>query len=138
MASSSLQPGSKPDSLYGLLGGEAGVRQLVEIFYDVIEGHAEGHRLHLLHLRGHGVEHSRIEQFNFLSGFLGGPGLYREKFGHADVRRMHEHVEIDADARDDWLKCMGIAIDKAGFDAALKEKLLTSLKPVADRLVNRQ
>ena len=47
------------------------MRRLVETFYDVIENEPEGEALAILHLRGHGVAHSRIEQFNFLSGFFG-------------------------------------------------------------------
>ena len=60
-------------SAYERLGGDDGVRALVEAFYDIIEqeGHAE--ELHLLHRRGFGIAHSREEQFNYLSGFLGGP-----------------------------------------------------------------
>lgn len=124
-------------SLYSLIGGEQGVRRLVETFYDVIEGCAEGHAVHLLHLRGHGVAHSRIEQFNFLCGFLGGPRLYGEKYGHSDVRLMHGHVEIDAQAKDAWLTCMLMAIDRVGLEGDLKQQLMASFTKVATRLVNR-
>ena len=72
--------------LYERVGGEEGVRRLVETFYDVVEYEPEGEALAILHLRGHGVAHSRIEQFNFLSGFFGGPHLYVEKYGHSNVR----------------------------------------------------
>ena len=124
-------------SLYSLIGGEQGVKRLVETFYDVIEDSPEGHAVNLLHLRGHGVAHSRIEQFNFLSGFLGGPRLYSEKYGHSDVRLMHEHVEIDAGAKDAWLTCMSMAIDKAGLESGLKQKLMDNFTVVATMLVNR-
>ena len=56
-------------------------------------------QLHLLHLSGNGVAHSRVEQFNFLSGFLGRPKLYFEKDGPSNVRSMHEHVEINTEAK---------------------------------------
>lgn len=104
------------NSLYSRLGGEKPVRDLVEVFYDIIEFEPEGHALKLLHLRGHCVAHSRIEQFNFLSRFLGGPNLYAEKHGHSNVREMHEHVEIDAEARDAWLRCMTIAMKRLNID----------------------
>jgi len=124
-------------SLYDLVGGEAGVHSLVKAFYDIVETNPEGHKLHLLHLRGSGVAHSRIEQFNFLSGFLGGPKLYSEKYGHSNVRTMHEHVEINTEAKDIWLKCMAMAIDEVGLASTAKDQLMGNFTVVAERLVNR-
>lgn len=124
-------------SLYSQIGGEAVVKQLVETFYDLIEQHPEGQAVNVLHLRGHGVAHSRVEQFNFLCGFLGGPNLYAEKYGHSNVRLMHEHVEINAQAKDAWLVCMGMAIDQIGLEPALKEQLMANFTVVAALLVNR-
>lgn len=132
------EPVAREPSLYDLVGGEDGIRKLVETFYDIVEFEPEGRSLHLLHLRGHGVAHSRIEQLNFLSGFLGGPRLYAEKHGHSNVREMHEHVEIDAAAKDAWLLCMGIAIDRVGLPAEIKSRLMTPFTRVATMLVNRE
>lgn len=124
--------------LYELVGGEAGVRKLVEAFYDIVESEPDGHALHLLHLRGHGVAHSRIEQFNFLSGFFGGPKLYAQKWGHSNVREMHEHVEIDRAAKDAWLRCMVTAIDRVGLPADAKARLMAPFTRVATILVNKE
>lgn len=138
LASAGAAPSAKKtELLYDRVGGEAGIRALVETFYDIIEKEPEGQVLHLLHMRGQGVAHSRIEQFNFLSGFLGGPRLYVEKYGHSDVREMHAHVEIDAEARDTWLKCMRIAIDRVGLSADVKAALMAHFEPVAAKLKNK-
>jgi len=123
-------------SLYEALGGATGIAQLVQVFYDLVEKHPEAHLLHLLHLRGNGVAHSRLEQFNFLSGFLGGPKLYVEKHGHSNVRAMHEHVEISVKGKDIWLKCMEMAIDEIGVDSDIKHKLMKNFMTVANQLVN--
>jgi hemoglobin len=124
-------------SLYDLVGGEARLRDLVETFYDIVEFEPEGRVLHTLHLRGHGVAHSRIEQLNFLSGFLGGPRLYTQKYGHSNVREMHEHVEINAEAKDAWLRCMAMAIDRVGLSVDIKSRLMGPFTRVATMLVNR-
>ncbi|HWT99602.1 MAG TPA: group II truncated hemoglobin [Terriglobales bacterium] len=123
--------------LYDRIGGETVIRQLVETFYDIIEHEPEGRPLFLLHLRGHGVAHSRIEQFNFLSGFLGGPRLYVERYGHSDVRQMHAHVEVDRAARDAWLRCMEMAIDRVGLVTDVKSALMKHFTRVADMLINK-
>jgi hemoglobin len=129
--------GEKVVSLYQQIGGEAAVRSLVETFYDIVEQEPAGAPLYLLHLRGHGVTHSRLEQFNFLSGFLGGPRLYVERHGHSDVRQMHAHVAIDSAARDAWLACMEMAIDRVGLDHAIKAQMMKHFTRVADMLVNQ-
>jgi hemoglobin len=123
--------------LYDDVGGEAGVHRLVETFYDIVEWEPEGRPLHILHMRGHGVAHSRIEQFNFLSGFFGGPGLYAERHGHANVRQMHAHVEISPQARDAWLTCMSMAIDRVGLPVETKAQLMGPFTRVAGILVNQ-
>lgn len=124
-------------SLYDRAGGARGIREIVEVFYDIVEQEPEGQPLLVLHLRGHGVAHSRIEQFNFLSGFLGGPKLYAEQQGHSNVRKMHEHVEIGAVERDAWLNCMSMALDRVEVDAATKTALMGHFRTVAHVLQNR-
>ena len=88
-------------SIYARLGGEASVRNLVEVFYDVVEQEPEGAPLMILHLRGHGVTHSRIAQFNFLAGLCGGPKLYTQQQGHSHIRKMQKQIETNAKALDD-------------------------------------
>ena len=118
--------------LYDLIGGEEGIIKLVNVFYDIVETNPEGHKLHLLHLRGNGIAHSRVEQFNFLSGFLGGPKLYVEKHGHSNVRNMHEHEEINSEAKDIWLKCMSMAIDNVGIAPTIKNKMMSNYTAIAE------
>jgi hemoglobin len=124
-------------SLYDLAGGEVGVLELVRTFYDIVETDPAAHKLLLLHLRGNGLAHSRVEQFNFLSGFLGGPRLYVEKHGHSNVRIMHEHVEINIESKDIWLECMAKSIDKIGYEESTKSKLMSNFTVAAERLVNK-
>lgn len=130
-------PGTSDTSLYDMIGGEKVLRDLVETFYDVIEHEDAGKLLLVLHRRGHGVAHSRIEQFDFLSGFLGGPRLYVAHHGHSDVRYMHEHIAIGPAERDAWLNCMSTAIDRVGLDADIKQRLMTPFTRVATMLINR-
>lgn len=111
-------------TLLEAVGGESGLRCLVEAFYDIIEGDAAAEALHLLHLRGHGVNHSRIEQFNFLCGFLDGSKYYVLKHGHSHLNVMHRHVPIDSRMRDLWLACM----DKAFVQVGLPEETASRLR----------
>lgn len=97
---------------YERIGGEAGVRELVRVFYDLVEAEPEGAPLRAMHAQGKGLDHAREAQFLFLSGFLGGPQLYAERFHHANVRQMHGHLAIgDAEAAS-WLACMEKALER--------------------------
>lgn len=118
-------------SFYEQIGGAEGVDQLVNTFCDVIENTEEGKPVLVLHLRGHGMDHARVEQFNFFSGFLGGPRLYAEKWGHSNVREIHQHVEIDETASQAWLNCMSMTMDKLAYPTSLKDQLMQNFNDMA-------
>lgn len=118
------------------LGGAPALRALVDRFYDLVEADPRGENLMRLHFRGHGIAHVRDEQFAFLSGFLGGPRLYQERHGHADVRLMHAHVPIRTSDAEDWLALMDRAIDDCGFAGPHVARMRTAFRRVAHALVN--
>ena len=118
------------------VGGEPGLRRLVEDFYDLIEVLPEGETLRKLHLRGHGLTHVRQEQFNFLSGFLGGRKYYEEKHGHMDVRRMHAHVPISVQDAEDWLAVMDRAMVDTGVADKERAEIMATFRRAALMLVN--
>lgn len=118
------------------VGGETVLRRLVEDFYDLIETLPEGETIRKLHLRGHGLSHVREEQFNFLSGFLGGRRYYEEKHGHMDVRRMHAHVPISRQDAEDWLFCMDRALSQNGLAGPEIDRLRATFRRICLMLVN--
>ncbi|GAA2879487.1 hemoglobin [Aminobacter niigataensis] len=128
----------KGRSLYHELGGEEAIRRLVEIFYDIVEQDEEAAELHLLHRRGHGVAHSREEQFNYLCGFFGGPSYYVQKHGHSRLKEIHEHVAIGPELRDLWLKCMRQAVDKAELPERLQDLIMRHFTFAAETTRNRE
>lgn len=129
--------GHKIPTLYERIG-EDRLRELVKVFYDIVESDSdEGAVIYNLHLKGHGIKHTRMAQLEFLSGFFGGPRYYVERTGHSDIRQIHEHVEIGAVERDAWLVCMQKAIDQVGFEADLKTQLLATFIRAAEITKNR-
>jgi hemoglobin len=129
---------AQTQSPYRLLGGEQGVRDLVRIFYDLVESTPEGEPLVALHNQGSGLSHVRETQFQFLSGFFGGPQLYVEQHGHSNVRKMHEHVAINPVARDSWLVCMDKALAQKGVEEGLHQRLMAHFTRIAAMLVNER
>lgn len=121
---------------YDRIGGEAGVRELVRVFYDLVESEPEGAPLRILHGDGKGIAHAREAQFMFLSGFLGGPQLYVEQFHHANVRQMHSHLAIGEAEAQSWLACMDMALERTA-DADTRHLLMQAFARVAKALRSR-
>ena len=128
------QPDSLP-SAYELLGGQAGVRSLVDRFYDLMdleEAYAGIRRLH-----PPALDESRDKLFWFLSGWLGGPPLFMEKKGHPMLRARHLPYAIGVDERDQWLRCMSQAMEEEGVDPQLQRSLARAFFGTADWMRNR-
>ncbi len=123
------------DTPYVQLGGEDGVRALVDRFYDLmdLEPHFAGIRvLHPATLDG-----SRDKLHSFLCGWLGGPNHYIDRFGHPMLRARHMPYAIGISERDQWMACMGLAMQERGVDDALATKLAEAFFGTADWMRNK-
>ena len=120
---------------YAMLGGEAGVRRLVERFYDHMDQLEEVKTVRELHAKS--LRSSREKLFLFLSGWLGGPDLYVQKYGHPRLRFRHLPFSIGVAERDQWLHCMRLALDDMQLDSALRDKLEAAFRATADHMRNR-
>ncbi len=121
-------------SPYESLGGEVGVRRLVDRFYDLMDSSPQADTIRKMHPES--LEDSRQKLFEFLSGFLGGPSLYLERRGHPRLRMRHAAFEIDASARDNWLACMHQALDELVDDKIMLMQLKSSFYKTAHHLIN--
>ena len=118
------------------IGGEEPVAELVTRFYDLMETRPEAYEIHRLHFRGHGLEHTRAEQLNFMIGFLGGRQYYREKHGHMDLKEIHAHVPIREEDAEIRLETWEMALSDCGLEGDHIERLKMIVRRVARKLVN--
>ena len=117
------------------LGGEAGVRALVDRFYDLMDLEPAYTGLRALHPGE--LEGSRDKLFWFLCGWLGGPDHYIERFGHPLLRARHRPYEIGIAERDQWLACMIQAMQECSIDAVVAQRLAESFLGTADWMRNK-
>ncbi len=122
-------------SIYEMLGGETGLRSLVDRFYDIMDSFPEVERIRSFHANS--LKQSREKLFLFLSGWSGGPQLYVERFGHPRLRMRHMPFPIGSVERDQWLWCMNKALDESGLDAHIAELLKKRFAEVADFMRNK-
>lgn len=122
-------------SHYEQIGGEEGVRRLVDRFYDLMDEKPEVKTLRDLHAKSLRV--SRDKLFLFLSGWLGGPPLYVEKYGHPRLRARHLPFSIGVEERDQWLLCMNQALDEQIENEELRMQLKQAFARTADHMRNQ-
>jgi hemoglobin len=122
-------------TFYEAVGGDAGVRALVDRFYDLMDSEPAFAGLRRLHPAD--LANSRERLYLFLSGWLGGPPLYIERHGHPRLRARHLPFPIGERERDQWLRCMGLALAEVGMPDFVREQLLARFAPVADFMRNQ-
>lgn len=125
-----------PKTQFELLGGEAGVRKLVDRFYDLMDTLPEAAGIRAMHPED--LSGSRDKLFKFLCGWLGGPPLYTQEYGHPRLRGRHLPFPIGETERDAWLLCMNQALDEMDIDAMMRTHIKQSLRQTADFMRNKQ
>lgn len=124
-----------PQTPYQRIGGADGLRRLVHRFYELMDTLPEAWDVRKLHPED--LAGSEQKLFMYLSGWLGGPDLFVQSFGHPRLRARHLPFEIASRERDQWLLCMHQAMDECVADEALKAALLEPISGLADHMRNR-
>jgi hemoglobin len=120
---------------YAILGGEAGVRRLVDRFYDIMDAEPAAATIRGLHAAS--LKASREKLFLFLTGWTGGPPVYVERYGHPRLRMRHLPFSIGVVERDEWIWCMERALAEHDLEPADREFLLDRFRALADHMRNR-
>lgn len=120
---------------YERIGGDATLRALTRRFYEIMDELPEAYGIRKLH--GEDLGNSEQKLFEFLSGWMGGPQRYVEKYGHPMLRRRHLPFAIGRAERDQWLLCMKQALDEVVADPALRAELYAAFFKVADHMRNQ-
>jgi hemoglobin len=120
---------------FELIGGADAVRRLVDRFYDLMDTEPEAREIRAMHPPD--LESSREKLYLFLTGWLGGPPIYVERYGHPMLRARHLPFPIGTPDRDAWMWCMDQALDEQEMPDPLREAIRTRLAGVADHMRNR-
>ena len=121
---------------YDLIGGEATIGKLCDRFYELMDSVPQFQGIRAMHpadLKG-----SRDKLFMFLSGWMGGPDLFVEKFGHPRLRARHMPFAIGSAERDQWVACMVLAMEDVGLEPGIRQKLLENFFNTADFMRNKE
>ena len=125
MTEQESRPYGTGDASFQAAGGESGIRKLVDEFFDRMGSDERFAKIYEMHPDDKEVSRDKLARF--LCGWLGGPKLFREKYGSISIPRAHEHLAIATAERDQWLTCMAETVAEQPFAPAFKKYLMEQL-----------
>lgn len=123
-----------PQTPYQILG-EAGIHELTDAFYDIMDTLPEAAGIRRMHAKDLSPMKEKLAEY--LIGWMGGPPVYAQKYGGVCMTEPHEPYHIGPDERDQWLLCMNKALEQTGASEELKEMLKVPLFRIADAVRNK-
>ena len=127
---------TEEETHYERIGGADTVRALVVRFYQIMDELPEAYGIRKMHAPH--LQSAEDKLFKFLSGWMGGPQLFVEEYGHPRLRARHLPFAIGNSERDQWLLCMNRALDEVVSDVTLRRELSAAFAKVADHMRNRE
>jgi hemoglobin len=116
---------------YDLIGGAETLRRLVDVFYGLVKEHPD-----LAPIFPDDLSETKEKQYMFLTQFLGGPGLYSERYGHPMLRARHMRIPVTPKRAQAWLSCMSEAMDRIGLEGEVRKAIFERLTLTAYHMVN--
>lgn len=126
---------STPQTPYQMLG-EHGIAQLTDAFYDIMDTLPEAAGLRAMHADDLSPMKTRLAEY--LTGWMGGPPRYADKYGTVCMTTPHEPYHIGPEERDQWLLCMDKALQQTNASAELVDMLKVPLFRIADAIRNKE
>ncbi|MCY1665499.1 group II truncated hemoglobin [Rhizobium sp. SL86] len=123
-------------TLYEAIGADETVRALARRFYELMDTLPEAARCRAIHPAD--LSRSEDKLYDYLTGYLGGPPVYVEKYGHPRLRARHFAAPIGVAERDEWLLCFRRAMDETIENPKLREIIWAPVERLAHHMQNRE
>ncbi|MBL7544727.1 MAG: group II truncated hemoglobin [Bdellovibrionaceae bacterium] len=121
-------------TLYNALGGEAALKKLVDAFYQTMIESPQAQGILKMHPD---IPRANQKLYEFLSGWLGGPDLFVQKYGHPRLRARHLPFAIGESERDQWLFCMKRALEICNTSPEFNSVFMPAISRLADHMRNQ-
>ena len=120
---------------YELIGKEDGVKNLASAFYESMDELEEALEVRQMHAKN--LDLIKQKLFEYLNGWLGGPHLYKDKYGTICLTEPHQPYPIGEEQRDQWIACWELALEKVDAPADFREMTKEPIVRMAGFLVNQ-
>jgi hemoglobin len=121
-------------TLYEAIGGEPVLRELTKRFYALMDVLPEAKACRDIHPQD--MTRSQEKLFEYLSGWLGGPPLFTDKYGHPMLRHRHLPAKIGTEEADGWLLCFRQAMNEVVKDKAVAEMVWPKVEALGRHMIN--
>ena len=122
-------------SPYAALGGETMVRALVARFYVLMDILPQAAACRAVHPPS--LVRAEEKLFEYLTGWLGGPPLYTEKYGNPRLRSRHFMAPIRAAEVEGWLLCFHQAWNEIVPPSPLANGILEKIDGLGWHMANK-
>lgn len=122
-------------TLYEAIGADDTVRKLVRRFYELMDTLPEAKSARDIHPPS--LANAEEKLYEYLTGYLGGPQLYIEKYGHPRLRARHLHAPIGTREVEEWLLCFRGALDDTVEHPKLREIIWEPIERLAYHMRNK-
>lgn len=122
-------------SPYELLGGEPTIRRLTKRFYELMDELPEAAACRAIHQPS--LESAQEKLYEYLTGWLGGPPLFTDKYGHPMLRARHMPFAIGKAEADGWVACFIRAWMEIVPPGPLADTILVRVHDLARHMRNK-
>jgi hemoglobin len=122
-------------TLYNAIGGDDTIRTLVRRFYELMDTLPEARACRAVHPPS--LANAEEKLYEYLTGYLGGPPLYTEKYGHPRLRSRHFIASIGAEERDGWMLCFRQAMAETIEHPKLRGIIWAPIERLAHHMQNK-
>lgn len=123
-------------TLFEAIGGVRTIRALTKRFYELMDTLPEAAACRAVHPKDMSGSEEKLTEY--LIGYLGGPPVYVEKYGHPRLRARHFMAEIGPEERDGWILCFRQALDETISHEKLRDIIWQPIERLAFHMQNRE
>lgn len=123
-------------TLYEAIGGDPTIKALVRRFYALMDSLPEASSVRATHPPS--LARAEEKLYEYLTGYLGGPPLYVEKYGHPRLRSRHVMAAIGPREVEEWLLCFRMAMDETIPHSKLRAIIWEPIERLAHHMQNRE
>ena len=120
---------ASPLSPFELLGGRDGIARIVDRFYDLMDSEPAFAALRAMHAAD--LAPMRASLAGFLVGWSGGPRTWFDDNPGKCMMSLHGGLAIRTSTADQWCAAMARALEGAGVDPSLVERLNEAFERMA-------
>lgn len=127
-------PFKNPDPRILEVLGEEKFREFVGSFYDIVV--EDNDIAHFFPQEGEDLERAKQNSGDFFVQLLGGKKCFDERRGGKSMEYVHSRFSVTPKAREGWLHCMQLALEKLELADELKQSFWDYVEAFTKHVVN--